>query len=252
MGFLDSKIKEVGNGRQVLAMPNSVNFAIMTQDSKILLSRQFRASTNSQTLNLFGGYIDEGEGMQQTLIRELKEETNLDFDDIMLFIPIYEKKYVSMGYTTERNSLYLLLTKQNYSDLSGKLKCNDEDENIEFYCCDVSDIEKVSSEIHSLKFFAFENYILANYMQSDYIYKMLEKMIICFINDDTKKEIVFNFSRIDYVERILRELTHVSFDYDEIVYDGLNVYLDSFDDGAGRYFTLWNDGSCMRITKELS
>lgn len=44
MGFLDSKIKILPNGREVLQMPDSVNFVIITKDKHLLLASQFRAS----------------------------------------------------------------------------------------------------------------------------------------------------------------------------------------------------------------
>ena len=57
MSFLRSKIRELENGREVLEMPDSVNFAIVTKDKFLLLARQFRVSNRKETLNLFGGYI---------------------------------------------------------------------------------------------------------------------------------------------------------------------------------------------------
>ena len=59
MSFLGSKIRELENGREVLEMPDSVNFAILTKDKFLLLARQFRASNRKETLNLFGGYIEK-------------------------------------------------------------------------------------------------------------------------------------------------------------------------------------------------
>ncbi|MGL6185586.1 MAG: NUDIX hydrolase [Clostridium chrysemydis] len=132
MGFLDEKIKTLDNGFQVLDMPDSVNFALVTCDKKVIISSQWRASCNSEHLNLFGGYVDKGENPLDTLLREMKEETNIGcFTNIFV---IYENKKVSAGTTTEHNSLYVVFIPYTKNELleKGLLKCNDKKENIKF------------------------------------------------------------------------------------------------------------------------
>lgn len=131
MGFLDSKIKTLENGKQVLELPNSVNFLILTGDYHVIMGNQWRACCNSNTTNLFGGYLDGNETYMEALKRELKEETNLELDDFMLET-VYLNKRVSAGTTTERNSLFILISKDNVSKVLKKMKCNDIEEGISF------------------------------------------------------------------------------------------------------------------------
>ncbi|MGL4792390.1 MAG: NUDIX hydrolase [Aeromonas jandaei] len=130
-GFLENKIKTYDNGRQVVNMPNSVNFLIYLQkENKVLMSKQFRASEGKSSINLFGGYIDDGETIFDAMMREMKEETNICKCNVTNVEEIYSNKYVSMGYTTERNSLFIVtIGDKMINELD--IKCNDEDENIE-------------------------------------------------------------------------------------------------------------------------
>lgn len=131
MGFLDSKIKTLENGKQVLELPDSVNFIILTNDYNVIMGRQWRACCNAETTNLFGGYLDGNETYLEALKRELKEETNLELSDFTLET-IYSNKRVSAGTTTERNSLFILISKENASQILKKMKCNDIEEGISF------------------------------------------------------------------------------------------------------------------------
>lgn len=139
MGFLDSKIMTYDNGMQVLKIDNSVNFMLYLRNSKkIVLAKQWRASDNCENINLFGGYLDKGETYLEALIREMKEETNLDFNETVVkdFHVVYKNKKVSSGTTTERNSLYIVEI-EDTPELLSTMKCNDKREGIEFYFKDV-------------------------------------------------------------------------------------------------------------------
>ena len=70
MSFLGSKIKKLENGREVLEMPDSVNFAIVTNNNYLLLASQFRVSNQKESINLFGGYIEKTETWKEALYRE--------------------------------------------------------------------------------------------------------------------------------------------------------------------------------------
>lgn len=153
MGFLDSKIKTLPNGREVLQMPNSVNFAIVTDDDYLLLAKQFRASNQKESLNLFGGYIEESETWKDTLYREMKEESNIEVEDVCGIEIVFENKYVSMGYTSERNTTCIVYLDKKLSDL--ELQCNDEDENITIahYYLSKYTLKELSKETEGLKMF---------------------------------------------------------------------------------------------------
>lgn len=153
MSFLGSKIKKLENGREVLEMPDSVNFAILTKDKFLLLARQFRASNRKETLNLFGGYIEKKENWETSLCRELEEESNIKKEFIDKIETIFENKYVSMGYTTEKNTTCIVFLNKSLSELN--LKCNDEDEKIEIksYFLSKFTLKELSKEAEGLKMF---------------------------------------------------------------------------------------------------
>ncbi|MGL5646931.1 MAG: NUDIX domain-containing protein [Clostridium sp.] len=133
MGFLDSKIKTLENGFQVLEMPDSVNFALVTKDKYAIFASQYRASVNSEHINLFGGYVDNGENTLMSLKREMLEETNIDYNICLHKMEVvYVNKLVSSGTSTERNSLFLIELNETLEEIEKTLKCNDEKEGIAF------------------------------------------------------------------------------------------------------------------------
>lgn len=160
MGFLSNRIKTLPNNREVLEMPNSVNFCIITKDKYLILASQKRAGNNEEeTLNCFGGYIEPGDDIKKTLFKELKEETNLDKKDIKEYISIYENKLLSVGYTTEASSLFLLETNKKLEELN--LKCIDENENIKIVTIKANDsnvlLEKTKT--NCLKYYLLLDYL---------------------------------------------------------------------------------------------
>lgn len=178
MGFLDSKIITNGD-RQVLQMPNSVNFMIITKDKYMILGSQKRAGNDMKdTLNLLGGYVDEKEDSSESLLRELYEETNLREEDIKETVKVlYSQKYVSVGYTTEKNSLYIVRTKKKLKDLD--LKCNDESENIklEFIKLNRKNIRKLKESNGCLKLDYCMSY-LESYVDNIRLLKFLGIVLI--------------------------------------------------------------------------
>lgn len=143
MGFLDSKIMTYDNGMQVLQMSNSVNFCVyLVNSNKVVLAKQWRACTGTENINLFGGYVDEGETYLQALAREAMEETNLSvgYNSDIHIISIYKDKKVSSGTSTERNSLYILAVNDT-PEIIANMKCNDEKEGITFEFADPHEVE---------------------------------------------------------------------------------------------------------------
>ena len=136
-GFLYDRIIKLDNNMEILDIDNSINFAVVTRDNYLILAKQYRPTIGRSDINLFGGYIDKEESAFGAIIRELKEETNIDECDIHCKHIVAYEKYVSLGYTKEKNTICIISTKNNLKDLN--LKCNDKKENIEFY------IEKICS-----------------------------------------------------------------------------------------------------------
>lgn len=153
MSFLGSKIKKLKNGREVLVMADSVNFAIVTDDNYLLLASQFRASNQKESINLFGGYIEKTETWKEALYREMLEESNISKEDVYDIDVLFENKYVSMGYTSEKNTTCIVYLNKSLQDL--KLKCNDKDENITIIktWIDTNSIEKLLNKTEGLKLY---------------------------------------------------------------------------------------------------
>lgn len=153
MSFLGSKIRELENGREVLEMPDSVNFAIVTNNNYLLLASQFRTSNQKESINLFGGYIEKTETWKEALYRETLEESNILKEDISYIDILFENKYVSMGYTSEKNTTCIVYLNKSLQDL--KLKCNDKDENITIIkiWIDTISMEKLLNKTEGLKLY---------------------------------------------------------------------------------------------------
>lgn len=156
MGFLDSKIKTLENGFQVLEMPDSINFALVTKDRYAIFASQYRASVNREHINLFGGYVDEGEKVINCLKREMFEETNIDSRNVDLnkMEVVYVDKLVSSGASTEKNSLFIIELNESLEEINSILKCNDEKEGITFKAIKID------------KYFEHNTYYLLNGVRS--------------------------------------------------------------------------------------
>lgn len=87
--------------------------ALHKPSNKLVLVKQFRVPTNDFVYELTAGLIDEGEGANTAVERELKEETGLKLLDI-----ISEKKklYLSPGMTDESVNLVFCTCEGEISD----------------------------------------------------------------------------------------------------------------------------------------
>lgn len=73
----------------VLEYPNWVNAVAITEDSKVLMVRQYRHAAGIVSLEIPGGVIDGDESPEHAIKRELLEETGYLFDDIEELNAVY-------------------------------------------------------------------------------------------------------------------------------------------------------------------
>lgn len=73
----------------------SVTIVAFSEDrKKLLLNKEFRLSVNREVYNLPAGLIEKGETIEESVRRELKEETGLDIVSIDRILPA---SFVSIG-----------------------------------------------------------------------------------------------------------------------------------------------------------
>lgn len=70
--------------RVLLECPDWVNVVALTEASELILIRQFRFGTWSNTLEIPGGMVDPGEGPEAAAARELIEETGYQAKSVSL------------------------------------------------------------------------------------------------------------------------------------------------------------------------
>lgn len=100
--------------------------------NRLVITKEFRITINDFEYGLPAGLIDENETVEQTIHRELKEETGLDVVKIHHISP---PLYSSAGMTDESNCMALV-------EVSGtpSTYLNEAHEQIEIICMDINDI----------------------------------------------------------------------------------------------------------------
>lgn len=89
--------------RDVVINPNAVAVIAIDSDNKIAMVRQYRISAGRIMLEIPAGKLDYGEEPLYGALRELKEETGLDCEEIKLLFQIN----VSPGFSSEVIYIYM-------------------------------------------------------------------------------------------------------------------------------------------------
>jgi len=113
------------------------------EQDKVVLIRQFRYSIGAYIYEFPAGLVDEGEEFHDAGIRELKEETGLDFHPIDVD-DIYEKPYFTTIGMTDESCVAV------YGTASGMISKEGQEasEDIEVVLADRKEIRRILKEEH--------------------------------------------------------------------------------------------------------
>ena len=121
----------------------AVFYALLKDDpSKILLVRQYRYPVNNYVYELPAGLIDEGETAWQAAVREIKEETGMDFEPFTDYPGCLKRPFIqSQGMADECD-----ITVYGYATGKPSVKGNEATEDIEVIIADKEKAKKILSE----------------------------------------------------------------------------------------------------------
>lgn len=83
----------------VVELPTSATALALTDDGKVLMTRQYRHPIGQVLLETPGGFIDEGEDFVTGMRRELKEETGYHFEQVEYLGRVAANPGVLSGFT---------------------------------------------------------------------------------------------------------------------------------------------------------
>lgn len=121
----------------------AVFYALLKDDpSKILLVRQYRYPVNNYVYELPAGLIDEGETAWQAAVREIKEETGMDFEPFTDYPGCLKRPFIqSQGMADECD-----ITVYGYATGKPSVEGNEATEDIEVIIADKEKAKKILSE----------------------------------------------------------------------------------------------------------
>lgn len=118
--------------RELISHRGGVCCVAVTPENKILLVKQFRKAVEKSLIELPAGTLEMGETPEQSIIREMKEETGYRITNVEPIVRFYP----SPGYTNELGNLF-------FADAVEKGERNlDSDEDIEVLELSLEDIFK--------------------------------------------------------------------------------------------------------------
>ncbi len=140
--FLKVKVEKhpvTGIDLEFLNKQNAIAILLFNHDySKVLLVNQYRPGVSSRIFEIPAGLIDPGENADETMYREVEEETGYSKDDLVDVYKYPRPLILSPGYTTERLSIYIARVKDG-EIIPGEQKL---DEGEELFC-EWIDLDKV-------------------------------------------------------------------------------------------------------------
>ncbi|MBN1252926.1 MAG: NUDIX hydrolase [Bacteroidales bacterium] len=120
--------------------PNSGKTVIVaaTVDDKIVVTKEFRVAIDDYEWSLPAGLVDGNEKPEETAIRELKEETNLDVEKVISVSPYL---YNTAGMTNEVVSIVFVKAGGTINQLA-----NESSEEIKTFLMNKSDIQNLIND----------------------------------------------------------------------------------------------------------
>ena len=115
--------------------------AIIFNEKKELLLTVRAFEPNKGMLDLPGGFVDPGENAEETLIREIKEELNLDIVELSYFAS-FPNEYPFSGLTVSTLDLAFICRINDFS----KIKCADDVSGYLFVTKENIDYSKIGGE----------------------------------------------------------------------------------------------------------
>ncbi len=121
----------------------AVFYALLKDDpSKILLVRQYRYPVNNYVYELPAGLIDKGETAWQAAVREIKEETGMDFEPFTDYLDCLKRPFIqSQGMADECD-----ITVYGYASGTPSVEGNEATEDIEVIIADKKKVKEILSE----------------------------------------------------------------------------------------------------------
>lgn len=145
MGYVEKIRKLVGNIPIIL---NASGVIILNESNEVLL--QFRKDTNNWGLP--GGYMELGETFEETIRRELKEEMNVQVENLILYDvfsgPLYYHEYPN------GDKVYSVIALYTADKIIGKVKVDNKEINtVKFFPinklpCDITKTTKTILEFY--------------------------------------------------------------------------------------------------------
>ncbi len=88
--------------REIVEHPGGVGIIALTEENEVIMVRQFRKPIEDCVLEIPAGKLDAGEDPKMCAIRELKEETGYEAENMEFLVDFYS----SPGFTDEKIHIY--------------------------------------------------------------------------------------------------------------------------------------------------
>ena len=143
--YVASRAKNTASMKMVSGdySPDAVVIYCLYGKDKVVLLRQYRYSINGYTYELPAGLVTQGETLHQAAIREMKEETGLDFVPFEAGEELEGNGFTTIGLSDESCGTVFGYATGEISD-----RYQDSDEEIETVICDREEVRRIMREEH--------------------------------------------------------------------------------------------------------